>query len=178
VGSKTVTQRNFRFSLQICYSSADNSIAGDPLLNLALHPAGLQWDSFMATHIETALPNFITLDCDHALNHAGGDPELLMHLCRTFLDELPFRIEQLRCAIAGHNHHLAGRALLQLQSCILVFGAGHASLTAKILENAIRDRRSRLVRREWKRLEAQLQHLVPQVQRLMLEMANPTTPVQ
>jgi hypothetical protein len=132
----------------------------------------------MTIHAEAALPHFISLDCDHALNHAGGDPELLMQLCRTFLCDLPWCIERLDCVIAVRDQQLAGRALLQLQSCILVFGRGHASVTAEILENAIRHRRSRQVRGEWARLQAQLQHLVPQVLRLMLEMSTPRTLVQ
>ena len=37
---------------------------------------------------------------------------------------------------------------------------------------------SRQVQREWTRLQAQLQQLVPQVQRLMLEMSTPRTLVQ
>jgi hypothetical protein len=132
----------------------------------------------MTTHIEAASPHFIALDCDYALNHAGGDPELLMRICRAFLDELPLRMVQLHSAIIDRDLHRAGRALLQLQSCIMVFGSGHASVTAEILENAIRDRRSRQVQRGWARLQGQLQHLVPQVQRLMLEMATPRTPIQ
>jgi hypothetical protein len=132
----------------------------------------------MTIHTEAASPHFIALDCDYALNHAGGDPELLMQLCRTFLGELPWCIERLGCAIAARDHLLAGRALLQLQSCIMVFGSGHAVVTAELLENAIRYRRSRQVKGEWSRLQAQLQHLVPQVQRLMLEMSTPRTLVQ
>ncbi len=132
----------------------------------------------MTIHTETASPYLTALDCDHALNHAGGDPELLMQLCRTFLGELPRCIERLDCAIAARDHQLAGRALLQLQSCIMIFGAGHAAITAEMLEIAIRNRRSRQLRSEWKRLQAQLQHLVPQVQRLMLEMSTPRTLVQ
>lgn len=132
----------------------------------------------MSTHIEAVSPHSIALDCDYALNHAGGDPELLMQLCRAFLGELPWCVERLGCAIAARDHQFAGRALLQLQSCIMVFGSGHAAVTAEILENAIRNRRSRQVQSEWKRLQAQLQHLVPQVQCLMLEMSTPLTLVQ
>ena len=132
----------------------------------------------MTTYPEAASPHFIALDCDHALNHAGGDPELLMQLCRTFLSEIPWCIERLGSAIAARDHQLAGRALLQLQRCILVFGSGHAAVTADILETAIRNRRSRQVQGEWTRLKAQLQHLVPQVQSLMLEMSTPRTRIQ
>jgi HPt (histidine-containing phosphotransfer) domain-containing protein len=132
----------------------------------------------MTAHTEAASPHFISLDCDHALNHAGGDPELLMQLCRTFLSELPWCMERLGGAIAARNHQLAGCALLQLQGCILVFGSGHAAVTAEILETAIRNRRSRQVQGEWARLQAQMQHLVPQVERLMLEISTPRTRIQ
>jgi hypothetical protein len=120
----------------------------------------------------------VVLDCDHALHHAGGDPELLVQLCYAFLAELPLRMEELHCAIGRRDYFLAGRALLRLQSCIVVFGAGHACLTAESLELAIRHRRFHPMRSEWKRLRAQLQLLVPQVQLLMLEMVTPRTLVQ
>jgi HPt (histidine-containing phosphotransfer) domain-containing protein len=132
----------------------------------------------MTIHTEAASPNLTALDCDHALNHAGGDPELLMQLCRAFLCDLPSCIERLHCALAARNHQLASRALLQLQSCIMVFGAGHAAVTAELLETAIRNRRVRRMRSEWTLLRSQLQQLVPQVQRLMLEMSTPRTLVQ
>ena len=132
----------------------------------------------MTIHTEAASHPFISLDCDHALTHAGGDPELLMQLCRTFLCDLPWCIQRLDGAIAARDHQLAGRALLQLQSCIMVFGAGHAAITAEMLENAMRNRRVRQVRGEWTRLQAQLRQLVPQVQLLMLEMSTPRTLVQ
>ena len=132
----------------------------------------------MSTHTLAESPNFITLDCDHALNHAGGDPELLMQLCRLFLDELPLRLELLRKAIASSDLNRAGRALLQLQNCILVFGAGHASHTAQSLEIAIRNRRTRQLQRDWLCLDEQLCSLIPQVQLLMLETSSPRTPIQ
>jgi hypothetical protein len=132
----------------------------------------------MATVIEAASPHFITLNSGYALDHAGGDPKLLIQLCHAFLAELPVRVQQVDCAIQSRDPQLAIWALLQLQNCILVFGAGHASDTAEALESAIRHRRSRHVQREWARLEGQLRHLVPQVQFLILEMVAPTTAVQ
>jgi hypothetical protein len=127
----------------------------------------------MTTDTEAAPVLPLTLDYDHALNHAGGDPELLVRLCRIFLEELPLRLEALGHAFAARDLFRAGCALLQLRSCIVVFGSGQASATAEILDTAIRNRRARKVEREWLQLQAQLQHLVPQVQRLFLEMASP-----
>lgn len=116
----------------------------------------------------------IPLDCDHILTQAGGDPELLMQLCETFLRELPVPMESLRNAIQKRNHPAAGRALQQLRNCLILFGSGQVSFTAEALEAALQAGRVRRVQREWKSLERHLQLLVPQVQRLMLEASTPT----
>jgi len=120
----------------------------------------------------------ITLDCDHILTHAGGDTELLMQLCDNFLHELPMHMESLRIAIKERNNLAAGRALQQLRNCLIVFGSGQVSFTAETLQAAVHAQRTRQAQREWKRLERQLQLLVPQVQRLMLEISTPRTPLQ
>jgi len=120
----------------------------------------------------------LTLDCDHLLTHAGGDPRLLIQLCGIFLNELPTRMESLRSAIKERNHPRTERALQQLRNSLLVIGPGHLSFTAEILEGAVRARRTRQIQREWKRLEDQMQILVPQVQFLMLEVDTPRCAVQ
>lgn len=120
----------------------------------------------------------ITLDCDLILTHAGGDPELLMQLCDNFLHELPVHLDSLRNVIKQRNHFAAGIALQHLRNCLIVFGSGQVSLTAETLEAAVHARRTRQAQREWKHLERQLQLLIPQVQRLMLEMSTPRTPLQ
>jgi hypothetical protein len=120
----------------------------------------------------------ITLDCDHILTHAGGDTKLLMQLCDKFLHELPVPVKSLRDAIKQRNHVAAGRTLQQLRNCLIVFGSGQVSVTAEALQAAVHSGRTRQAQREWKRLERQLQLLVPQVQRLMLEMSTPRTPLQ
>jgi hypothetical protein len=120
----------------------------------------------------------VRLDCDHALTHAGGDPELLMQLCNVFLHELPICMESLRSAIKLGHEPGAERALQRLRNCLILFGSGPVSRTAETLEAAVRAKRVRRVRQEWKRLECQLQILVPQVQRLMLEISTPRSPVQ
>ena len=132
----------------------------------------------MSIHTEIEALQPIVLDCDHALTYVGGDPELLVQLCYNFLNELPVCVEQMQRPMAGRDYHRAGRALLQLQSCIVIFGAGHASRTAEQLKLALRERSFRPARREWSRLQLQLRDLVPQVQRLILEMATPRTAVQ
>ena len=120
----------------------------------------------------------ITLDCDHILNHAGGDPELLMQLCGNFLHELPIHLESLRSAIKRRDHFAAGLTLQHLRNCLIVFGSGQISFMAESLEAAVHAKRIRHAQREWKRLECQLRLLVPQVQRLMLEMSAPRTLLQ
>lgn len=120
----------------------------------------------------------ITLDCDHILTHAGGDTVLLMQLCESFLYQLPPRVESLRSAIKGRNHLATMRALQQFRNCLVVFGSGQVSFMVEALEAAVHTGRTRQVQREWKRLEHQLQLLIPQVQRLMLEISTPRTPLQ
>ena len=120
----------------------------------------------------------ITLDFDHILTHAGGDPVLLIQLCGTFLNELPMRAESLCRAIEDRDNPGTERALQKLRHCLIVFGYGQVSVTAEVLESAFSVAAPASVQREWKRLQHQLQLLVPQVQRLMLEMSNPKTAVQ
>jgi hypothetical protein len=127
---------------------------------------------------ESVVIGDIRLDCDYLLIHAGGDPELLLQLCDNFLRELPTHMESLHTAIKERNHLAAGRAVQRLRNCLIVFGSGAVCLTAEALEGAVHARRVRQAAREWKRLESQLYLLVPQVQRLMLEMSTPRTPLQ
>jgi HPt (histidine-containing phosphotransfer) domain-containing protein len=127
---------------------------------------------------ESALIEPILLDCEHLLTHAGGDPQLLTHLCVIFLNELPMRMDSLRSAFRNRNYPLAQRALQQLRDALMLIGPGQLSFTAETLEFAMRSRRSRQVQLEWSRLEREMQMLVPQVQRLMLEVSTPRTAVQ
>jgi hypothetical protein len=127
---------------------------------------------------ESAPVEHITLDCEHILTHAGGDLDRLIQLCGNFLNELPMRVESLNHAIRDRNNPGIERALAQLRKCLMVFGSGQVSFTVETLQAAVCGGRARQVKREWKRLESQLQVLVPQVQRLMLEMATPKTAVQ
>jgi hypothetical protein len=120
----------------------------------------------------------ITLDYDHILTHAGGDPDLLMQLCAIFLNELPIHMESLCIAMKKRGTLPAQRALLRLSNCLMLFGPGPLSSTMEAMEVAIRSDRKRPLRREWLRLQLQLQNLVPQVQRLMLEVSTPKCAVQ
>ncbi len=81
-------------------------------------------------------------------------------------------------AIELCNRQSTGRALQQLRNCLIVFGSGPVSTTADMLDTALRSGRSRQLQREWKRLHQQLQVLVPQVQKLLLEVAVPKYAVQ
>ena len=127
---------------------------------------------------ESASVEDITLDCDHVLTHAGGDAEVLIQLCDKFLRELPIPVTSLSNAIKQRNNPAVGRALQQLRSCLVVFGPSQLSRTAEALAAAVHAGRNREAQREWKRLERQLQLLVPQVQCLMLEMSTPRTLLQ
>lgn len=127
---------------------------------------------------ESALIELITLDCDHILTHAGGDPILLMQLCGAFLNELPIRMQSARAAIVARDYPAAGRALQPLRNCLIVFGSGPVSVTVEMLEAAVLAGHPRAVSRHWKHLQRQLEILVPQVQRLMLESSTPQSAVQ
>ncbi len=127
---------------------------------------------------ESAATELITLDCDHIFAHAGGDPELLIQLCSRFLGELPMCVEALRSAIGKCKHPTTDRAVQQLRSCLMIFGFGTVSMTAEALDVAVRCERIRDAHREWKILDNQLQILVPQVQRLLLQMSTPKSAVQ
>ena len=108
-----------------------------------------------------ALLEDVMLDCDHILTHAGGDPDLLMQLCRAFLHELPVRLESLRAAIKLRDKTGSERALQLLRNCLILFGSGQVSSTAENLEAAVCANRARRVQQQWKRLEYQLKILSP-----------------
>jgi len=131
------------------------------------------------THSRTESPTIEqnTLDCDHILTYAGGNPERLIRLCGNFLIELPLHMEALQTAVVKGNNVHAERDLQLLRNCLMVFGAGPVSFTAELLD-AVRGGRSRQIKREWKRVVRQVRILEPQVQRLMLEMAMPKGFVQ
>ena len=118
------------------------------------------------------------LDLDHILTHAGGDPELLVQLCRVFLNELPIRMESLQSALKKDSNLGVQRSVQQMRNVLLVVGSGPLSVTAERLEAAARSGRKQRVQREFKRLARQVQLLVPQVQRLMLEVSIPRSAVQ
>ena len=148
--------------------------------------AGLGLDSAMNQPLSKPAHSFsesapfepVTLDCDHILTQAGGNPELLIQLCAIFLNELPVYMESLRDAMTQRDTEPAERALRQLSNCLMLFGSGPVSCTVETMEFALRSGRKRQMRSEWLRLQHQLQLLVPQVQRLMLEVATPKSAVQ
>jgi HPt (histidine-containing phosphotransfer) domain-containing protein len=123
-----------------------------------------------------AIPETVTLDCDHILNRAGGDPELLVQLCTVFLEEIPVRIAAVEAAL-GKGAGVE-RALQQLRNSLMILGPGQLSYTADTLNRAFLDGRKRVVRSEWRRLRRELSCLVPQIHRLMLEVSTPRSPVQ
>jgi hypothetical protein len=87
-------------------------------------------------------------------------------------------MQAVRNAIRARDRKATEQAAQRLRNCLIAFGCPAVSGTAESLELAVQGERIRLVQREWKRLERQLQLLVPQVQRLMLEVATPKTAVQ
>jgi hypothetical protein len=120
----------------------------------------------------------IILDCDHILSYAGGDSEQLVRLCANFLRELPIHMGALRIAFKHGETFAAERALRLLDNCLVVLGSGAVSATMEALQSGLRCGNTRQVRREWVRIQELLQQIVPQVQRLMLEVTSPRSAVQ
>jgi HPt (histidine-containing phosphotransfer) domain-containing protein len=131
-----------------------------------------------SSYDETAQPPLesVMLDCDHVLTHTGGDPELTQQLCLVFLEEVPLRAAVLDSALQSRKG--VERAVQQLCNALVVFGAGSVSPTVASLEAALRQGNSRQLRSHWKRLQQEIMQLIPQVQRLMLEICNPRGAVQ
>ncbi len=124
-----------------------------------------------------ALEN-ITLDGGHVLTYAGGDAAQLVLLCANFLSELPIHMERLTDSIRQREHISAAGNAQRLGSSLLVFGSEVITCTLAALETSLRCGRRRQAMIEWRRLQRQLDCLVPQVQRLMLEVATPRCRIQ
>ena len=120
----------------------------------------------------------VMLDCDHILTYAGGDCGQLVLLCANFLHELPVHLLTLRKALERRENFTAERAVQRLSNCLLIFGSCPVSESADALTTALRRDQRRRVLSVWKQLQGQLEVLVPQVQRLMLEVSNPPGSVQ
>jgi hypothetical protein len=120
----------------------------------------------------------VTLDCDHILTYAGGDYGQLVLLCANFLYELPIHRLRLSNALARRETMAAECAVQHLSNCLIVFGSNPMVTTMETLTAALRLGRRKQARTEWLRLQTQLDVLVPQVQRLMLEVASPQGTVQ
>lgn len=112
------------------------------------------------------------------MTYAGGDSGQLIQLCASFLSELPVHMLALRNALKRRELLAAKRAVQHLSSCLIVFGSSPLTFTLESLTAALRYDRIKQARSEWQRLQYQLDLLVPQVQRLMLEAANPRGSVQ
>jgi HPt (histidine-containing phosphotransfer) domain-containing protein len=116
----------------------------------------------------------LTLDCDHILTCAGGDSDQIAQLCAIFLSDLPVHLESLRAAIKASDNHAAGSAVRNLRNCLTVFGAGPLTVTLDGLDAMLRSGSRSHLRRDFAQLQSQIVVLVPQVQRLFLEVARPS----
>lgn len=120
----------------------------------------------------------VTIDGDHILTYAGGDSEQLILLCASFLYELPMHMLTLNNALKRSETLSAQRAVQNLSRCLIAFGSNPITLTVEALATALRYDRRKQARSEWLRLQRQLDLLVPQVQRLMLEVSSPRGSIQ
>ena len=115
----------------------------------------------------------VILDCDHILTYAGGDYGQLVLLCANFFHELPIHTIRVQDALTRRETMAAECAVQHLGNCLMVFGSSAIATTLEALSAALRYNRGKQTRSEWLRLQTQLDILVPQVQRLMLEVATP-----
>ena len=115
----------------------------------------------------------VILDCDHILTYAGGDYGQLVLLCANFFQELPLHTQRVQAALKQRQTMAAECAVQHLGNCLMVFGSTAIASTLEALSTGLRYNRRKQVRSEWLRLQSQLDLLVPQVQRLMLEVATP-----
>jgi hypothetical protein len=115
----------------------------------------------------------VILDCDHVLTYAGGDFGQLVLLCANFLYELPVYMSRLQIALKQRETLAAECAAQRVSNCLIVFGTNPITSTLETLVSALRLGRRKQAKSEWLLLQSQLDLLVPQVQRLMLEVATP-----
>ncbi len=89
-------------------------------------------------HIMSAnLPNPLpVLDLDAALEHTGGDRELLQQLCSVFAEECPRQLEEVRVAVQSQTPRTIQRAAHKIKGSASVVGGIQASQAAQQLELA------------------------------------------
>jgi HPt (histidine-containing phosphotransfer) domain-containing protein len=83
------------------------------------------------------LPNPLpVLDLDAALEHTGGDRELLQQLCSVFAEECPRQLEEVRAAVQSQVPRTIQRAAHKIKGSASVVGGIQASQAAQQLELA------------------------------------------
>jgi HPt (histidine-containing phosphotransfer) domain-containing protein len=83
------------------------------------------------------LPNQLpVLDLDAALEHTGGDRELLQQLCGVFAEECPRQLEEVRAAVQSQVPRTIQRAAHKIKGSASVVGGLQASQAAQQLELA------------------------------------------
>lgn len=76
------------------------------------------------------------LDLDAALEHTGGDRELLQQLCSVFAEECPRQLEEVREAVQSQVPRSIQRAAHKIKGSTSVVGGVQASQAAQQLELA------------------------------------------
>jgi HPt (histidine-containing phosphotransfer) domain-containing protein len=79
---------------------------------------------------------FPVLDLDAALEHTGGDRELLQQLCSVFAEECPRQLEEVRVAVQSQTPRSIQRAAHKIKGSASVVGGIQASRAAQQLELA------------------------------------------
>ena len=80
------------------------------------------------------LDGYPVLDLESALDHTGGDCELLLQLCAVFTAECPAELEEVRTAVETCSRIWIGRAAHKLKGSTSVLGGVQASEAALQLE--------------------------------------------
>ncbi len=88
------------------------------------------------TGLGQAERTFPILDLDAALEHTGGDRELLQQLCYVFAEECPKQLEEVRVAVVSKIPSSVQRAAHKIKGSTSVVGGTRASQAALQLEKA------------------------------------------
>jgi HPt (histidine-containing phosphotransfer) domain-containing protein len=80
--------------------------------------------------------DYPVVDVEDALDHTGGDRELLGQLCTVFLAECPTELQEVRAAVQAGSAYTIERTAHKLKGSTSVLGGLQASEAALRLEHA------------------------------------------
>ena len=113
-------------------------------------------------------PAFPILDLEAALEHTGGDRELLQQLCSVFAEECPKQLEEVRTAVESRAPNSVHRAAHKIKGSTSVVGGMQASQAAMQLEKAALSGDMQLIEAAW----ASLSQAVGELQTSVVKLAD------